>query len=248
MGDMDETTMGESQGRVKVWDGPTRLFHWALAILILLQYGTAEWHWLDMDWHFRFGYATLALLLFRVAWGFVGSASSRFAAFVRGPRQVARYVRATFVRNAVTAGGADTETMSAGSQRLVGHNPLGGWSVLVLLLSLAVQAVSGLFSSDEITVFGPLNGRVSEATAALMTSIHKLNQNVLLVLIALHIGAVLYYLVARRDNLVAPMLHGYKRVAGAAPRMVSVGWALALLVAAALVVWGVVAWGLVAAY
>jgi cytochrome b len=240
--------MGGTQGRVKVWDVPTRLFHWALAILILLQYGTAEWHWLDMDWHFRFGYATLALLLFRVAWGFVGSASSRFAAFVRGPRQVVRYVRTTFARDDATAGRVDTEALSAESQRLLGHNPLGGWSVLVLLLSLAVQAVSGLFSSDGITVFGPLNGRVSEATAALMTTIHKLNQNVLLVLIALHIGAVLYYLVARRDDLVTPMLHGYKRVVGAAPRMVSVGRALALLVAAALVVWGVVAWGLAAAY
>jgi cytochrome b len=223
--------MGEAK-RVKVWDLPTRLFHWALAVLVLLQYGTAEWDWLDMDWHFRFGYATLALILFRIAWGFCGSRTSRFADFLRGPRAVLRYLSATF---------ADREA------RTLGHNPLGGWSVLLMLLCVLLQVATGLFASDDITAFGPLNARVSEHVASVMTSIHKINQNVLLVLIALHVIAVVVHLVAKRDNLIAPMIHGCKRVAAAAPRMVSAWLALAIVVVAALIVWGIVAWGEVAA-
>jgi cytochrome b len=214
--------------RVKVWDAPTRLFHWTLAVLVLLQFGTAEWHWLDMDWHFRFGYATLALLLFRVAWGLVGSRTSRFADFVRGPVRVAGYLR---------------EAVADRGMRTLGHNPLGGWSIVALLLCLALQATTGLFASDDITVFGPLNARVSEDTAAWMTSIHKVNHNVLLALIALHVGTVLFYLLVRRDNLIAPMLHGCKRIAASAPRMAPAWLAALLLLVAALAVWALVAWG-----
>lgn len=216
--------------RVKVWDLPTRLFHWTLAVLVLLQYGTAEWHWLDMDWHFRFGYATLALLLFRVVWGFVGSRTSRFTDFMRGPRRVAGYLHEMWADSGI---------------RTLGHNPLGGWSIMALLLCLALQVATGLFASDDITVFGPLNARVSEDTAALLTSIHKVNQNVLLALVVLHVCTVLFYLLVRRDNLIAPMLHGFKRIAAAPPRMAPTWLAALLLLVAALAVWALIAWGAV---
>src|SRR5690348_14004321 len=116
-----------AHSKVLVWDLPTRVFHWALAILILLQYGTAQWHWLSMRWHVWFGYGTLALILFRVIWGFAGSQTSRFADFVRGPRRVSGYVRD------LLAGRAQLDGHSPG------HNPLGSWSVLTMLLCLFVQ-------------------------------------------------------------------------------------------------------------
>ncbi|MHB8447509.1 MAG: cytochrome b/b6 domain-containing protein [Rudaea sp.] len=181
----------------RVWDLPTRLFHWALALLIALQYATGEFDLLDMHWHFWFGYATLALIAFRVLWGFCGSQTSRFGDFVRGPRAVLSYLRAQ---------------MSTNPQRSIGHNPLGGWSVLALLGSVAVQAVSGLFSSDDIDTDGPLVAHVSDRIVKLMTRVHHWNQNLLLVLIGLHIVAVLLYLLLKRDNLVAPMITGVKRV------------------------------------
>ncbi|MHB8678436.1 MAG: cytochrome b/b6 domain-containing protein [Rudaea sp.] len=181
----------------RVWDLPTRLFHWALSLLIALQYATGEFDLLDMRWHFWFGYVTLALIGFRVLWGFFGSQSSRFRDFVRGPRAVLSYLRAQ---------------MSTNPQRSIGHNPLGGWSVLALLGSVAVQAVSGLFSSDDIDTDGPLVAHVSDRIVKLMTRVHHWNQNLLLVLIGLHIVAVLLYLLLKRDNLVAPMITGVKRV------------------------------------
>lgn len=219
--------MSEDKHAIRVWDLPTRAFHWLLAVLVLLQYGTAQWHWLSMDWHFRFGYAILVLLIFRVAWGFMGSRTSRFVDFVRGPRSVLRFLRNGLSDRARTAG----------------HNPLGGWSVLAFLLCLTVQAGTGLFASDDITLFGPLNARVSESTASWLTSIHKLNQYVLLALIAAHVAAVLLHYVIKQDNLVAPMLHGRKRLQAPAPRMAPWWPALIVLVLAALAVWALVAWG-----
>lgn len=207
-----------------VWDVPIRLFHWALAVLILLQYGTAEWHWLDMQWHVRFGYATLALLVFRVVWGFLGSQTARFADFVRGPRRVFGYLRD------LAAG-----RHSAGP----GHNPLGGWSVLAMLACLLVQTMTGLFASNHRhTVFGPWAARVSDIWSQRLTDIHKINQNVLLFLVVLHVVAILAYWVGRGENLVAPMLHGRKTVdSRPALRFASTGRALAALAFAILLVW-----------
>lgn len=182
----------------RVWDLPTRLFHWTLVALIALQYATGEFHFLDMRWHFWFGYATLALIAFRILWGFFGSQTSRFSDFLRGPRAVLRYLR---------------ESMSANPPARVGHNPLGGWSVLALLASVAVQALSGLFASDEIDTDGPLVAHVSDATVKLMTRVHHWNENILLILVCLHIATVLLYLIVKRDNLIAPMISGVKRMA-----------------------------------
>lgn len=211
-----------------IWDVPTRVFHWLLVALVLLQYGTAEWGWLSMRWHFWFGYATLALVLFRVLWGVYGSRTSRFTDFVRGPRAVLGYLR---------------RQMRGEHVDPPGHNPLGGWSVLAMLLCLLVQAITGLFSSDAILNYGPLSGRVSDATVSLMTSIHVVNQDILLVLIGLHLAAVLLYAVALRINLVAPMLHGRKTLAGVSSRTRSWWLALVTLLVTSILVWALVSWG-----
>jgi cytochrome b len=207
--------MSESAQPMRVWDLPTRLFHWTLVVLIALQYATGEFHVLDMRWHFWFGYATLALILFRVLWGLVGSQTSRFVEFVRGPRAVASYLRAQ---------------LSTSTQISIGHNPLGGWSVLVMLICIAVQIVTGLFASDEIDTDGPLVASVSARTVKLMTRLHDWNQNLLLALIALHVFAALLYLLLKRENLIVPLISGRKSVSeGVALRFASAWLALALL-------------------
>lgn len=214
---------------ITVWDLPTRIFHWALVALILLQYLSGEFGLLSMDWHFRLGYATLALILFRVLWGFFGSSTSRFSHFVRGPAEVWRYTVAL---------------MQGRVRGAVGHNPLGGWSVLLMIASVALQTVTGLFSTDDLDTTGPLAARVSERAVKWMTRIHHWNRYALLLLIVLHLGAVLAHWVWRRDNLVAPMVHGRKRVDLVAPMRTASLWiALVLLIASAVAVWALVAWG-----
>lgn len=221
--------MSANGASTRVWDLPTRLFHWSLVLLIALQYASGEFGWLSMEWHFRLGYATLALVVFRVLWGFAGSQTSRFGDFLRGPRAVARYA-------------ADLVRGKAG--HAPGHNPLGGWSVLLMLASVATQAISGLFSSDDISEEGPLVARVSSATVDWMTWLHHINRWLLIVLIALHVGAVIAHRVLRKENLVAAMLHGRARDANArALRFVPAWRALLLLAISAAAVWALVAWG-----
>jgi cytochrome b len=214
---------------VVVWDLPTRLFHWTLVVLITLQYLSGEFGLLSMEWHYRLGYATLALIVFRVLWGFAGSHTSRFAAFVRGPAEVVRYAR---------------ESLRGRADAIVGHNPLGGWSVLLMLASIVVQSVSGLFSSDDLVESGPFAASVSDATVKWMTRIHNINRYVLLLLIVLHVSAVLLHWVMRHENLVAPMLHGRAQDGVANPMRVVSAWrALALLILSAVAVGMLIAWG-----
>jgi cytochrome b len=220
--------MTSDDSLLRVWDLPTRLFHWALVLLVALQFASGEFGWLPMAWHYWLGYATLAALLFRLAWGFVGSDTSRFAGFVRGPRAALRY-GADFLRGA--------------AQRVPGPNPLGGWAGLALRACLFVQAVSGLFASDDIVEQGPLVARASEATISFMTSVHALNRYLLVLLIALHVIAVLVHRLFGHD-LVAAMLNGRARFDGTpAPRLASSWRALVVLAISAAVVWAVVAWG-----
>jgi cytochrome b len=212
-----------------VWDLPTRLFHWALVALILLQYATGQFGLLSMQWHYVLGYATLALIVFRVLWGFFGSQTSRFSHFVRSPSAVLGYLRDLF---------------SGRARHAAGHNPLGGWSVLLMLSLVALQTVSGLFTTDDITEEGPLVARVSDATITLMTSIHHLNRYVLLALIALHIGAVALHYALRGENLVTPMLDGHARVGTPQAFRFAPSWrAAGLLLLSAGAVWALVAWG-----
>lgn len=187
--------------RVRIWDLPTRLFHWTLALLVVFSVATAKIGGNWMHWHMWSGYAILALLVFRLLWGFAGSRYALFAQFVRGPRTVLAYLRAP----------------QGAGRRHPGHNPLGAWSVLALLATLLVQASTGLFANDEIATEGPLSKFVSGATASLMTRIHALNQNVIYALVALHLAAIAYYFFGKRENLVAPMITGFKRGIAADP-------------------------------
>ena len=178
--------------RIALWDLPTRIVHWSLVVLIPFSWWSAENH--DLERHRWSGYAILGLLVFRLIWGFVGSSTSRFASFLRGPRAVLAYAR------------------GSGDKRL-GHNPMGGWSVVAMLALLVAQVGLGLFASDDDGLeTGPLNHLVSYATAETLTELHELLFNVLAALIALHVATVLFYLFVRRDNLIAPMLGGSKQL------------------------------------
>lgn len=215
---------------IRVWDWPTRLFHWSLVLLVCLNVYTGNVGGLrEMDLHMLSGYAILALVLFRLAWGLIGSRHSRFADFVRGPRAVITYARSLL-------GGVH--------RSFVGHNPMGGWSVTAMLLSLLLQGVTGLFSRDDILTEGPLVKHVSKQTSNLLTEIHEFNATVLYVLIAAHLIAVFGYLFVKKENLIRPMLTGRKLMAGqdlSADASYASGWVAAVVLAvAAGVVWYVV--------
>ncbi len=180
--------------RIRVWDLPTRLFHWALALAVLGLVVTANLGGNWMVWHMRLGYSVFALLLFRLVWGFVGGHWSRFAHFVYGPGQVLRYIR-----------GQGDQTQA------VGHSPLGALSVFALLFILSAQVGTGLFSDDEIAFFGPLVSLVSSDTVALLTWYHKnIGKPALILLVVLHILAVLYYRFVKRSDLIGAMIGGDK--------------------------------------
>jgi cytochrome b len=184
---------------VRVWDLPTRLFHWALVACVVGSVATGYIGGGVIDWHARLGYAALALLLFRLAWGLVGGRWSRFASFVRGPGSVAAYLRG-----------------QPHPDHLVGHNPLGALSVLAMLLVLLAQVATGLVSDDEISFTGPLNRFVAGATGLKATWYHKeVGQWLIIALVLLHVAAVLFYLWKKRDNLIRPMISGDKQLAHA---------------------------------
>jgi cytochrome b len=217
---------------VRVWDPATRLFHWALVILVAVNIytGSVGGLW-EMDLHMTSGYAILSLVLFRVVWGLIGSRHSRFADFVRGPATVLGYVR-----RVLRGGGEDTPVR--------GHNPLGGWSVMAMLTSLLVQATTGLFSNDDIFTEGPLAKTVSKATSDTLTWVHDVNSKVLFVLIAVHLLAVFGYLIVKHDNLIRPMITGRKTLPPATPAddppYASPWRAAVVLAGAAALVWAVV--------
>lgn len=213
--------------RIRLWDGPVRLFHWALVLLIISAWWTAENH--VIAWHRLCGYAILTLVLFRIIWGFLGSTTARFAHFVRGPGGVADYVRGAMFRH--------------GSPPHAGHNPLGGWSVVALLSLLLVQIMLGFFAVDVDGVeSGPFAYLVSYDTGRQAAETHELVFNCLLALIALHVLAVLFYRVVRGENLLGAMITGWQRWTGTAPvlRFTSPLLALIVLLAVAALVWFVV--------
>ena len=225
---MQPSTARPVNDSIRVWDLPTRLFHWLLVALIALQYSSGEFGWPSMQWHYRCGYATLALVLFRLLWGLCGSQTSRFREFVRGPRATLRYLDALRRGEAL---------------RHAGHNPLGGWSVVMMLASIAVQATTGLFASDDISEDGPLVARASAAMVGLMTRLHAWNRYVLLALVVLHLAAIAAYAL-RGKNLVAPMWSGRAHDTRARSlRFVPSWWALVPMAIAAGAVWALVAWG-----
>jgi cytochrome b len=204
---------------IRVWDLPTRLFHWLLVALFAFSWYSAE-NGL-MDWHRRSGLTLLALIAFRLIWGVIGGSTARFAHFVRGPGAIFRYLR--------------------GAPAGIGHNPLGGLSVIALLALLVVQIVAGLYAVDVDSLeSGPLSDAVSFETGRQAAHIHHLCFNVLLALSALHIATILFYRLRGR-NLVTPMLTGRDRQADAVttPLVPShpIAFVLAVAAAAALAWW-----------
>ena len=180
---------------IPVWDLPTRLFHWLLVALVVVSFVTARIGGNAMPYHEWSGVTILALLVFRIIWGFVGSQPSRFRDFVKGPVAVWRYTKGIAKGNSV---------------RYLGHNPLGGWSVLAMLLVVMLQACLGLFANDDIITEGPLFLWVSKATSDRLTRIHRINQYVIMGLTAIHILAVAFHFFIERENLLKPMITGTK--------------------------------------
>jgi len=219
--------------RALVWDLPVRLFHWSLAALFAVLWISG--HNGALGLHLSAGLLVLTLLLFRLAWGFGGSATARFSGFVRGPGRVLAFLR---------------DHHAPGTWAGFGHNPLGGWSVMVLIGLMLLQAGSGLFTTDDIATDGPLAWAVSSATVKALSSLHRLGGWVLLALAGLHISAILYYRFGRDEDLISPMIGGEADLAPeiaaraeAAPRATPAR-ALGLLILAALVVYGGLAiWG-----
>jgi len=219
---------GETQ--VKVWDVPVRLFHWLLVLLFAFMFfsGKSGSEWLE--WHVRAGYAIFALLIFRILWGFVGSTHARFGSFLTGPKGCLECLQ---------------HLLKHSPSPYAGHNPLGGWMVVALLLSLSFQVSTGLFANDDLLFEGPLANLVSKATSDRLSHWHVWNFNLLLALGATHILAVLYHWLVMKENLIGAMFTGVKRMpAGAAGgvvgRFASSWLALVLLAVAALAVYLVI--------
>lgn len=192
-----------SEHRTRVWDLPTRLFHWTLALSLVGSVVTGHVGGNALVWHFRLGYLVFGLLVFRLLWGLVGGRWSRFSSFLYSPGTVLRYLRGQ---------NRPDEHVD------VGHNPLGAFSVLALLAVLALQVGTGLVADDEIANVGPLNRFVSGATAGSATAWHKdIGQWLLIALVVLHVAAILFYLFKRGNNLVRPMLTGDKALPAGTP-------------------------------
>jgi len=194
-----EFKFASEENAVPVWDLGVRFFHWALVLLVTSAVVTIKMGKLDL--HIWCGYSILTLLVFRILWGFVGGTHARFTTFIAGPGKVLAYMKGMFSRDGHESG--------------LGHNPVGALSVLAMLLVLLFQAVSGLFTNDEDFAFeGPLYKWVGSAVSNTLTSLHKKNEIIIYALVATHILAILFYAIFHRDNLVGPMVTGYRKVAG----------------------------------
>ncbi|MCL4745786.1 MAG: cytochrome b/b6 domain-containing protein [Burkholderiaceae bacterium] len=175
--------------RTRVWDLPTRLFHWLLAGCVVASIVTVNIGGNAIGWHFRFGYAILALVLFRIVWGFAGPRYARFASFPPSPSGVIRYLRGEVAAPP-------------------GHSPLGALSVYALLAALCVQVGTGLFANDDIMWEGPLKPLVSNAASELLTRVHRINRFVVIALVVLHLAAIAFYATVRKKTLIRPMIGG----------------------------------------
>ncbi len=184
--------------RVRLWDPALRVFHWALTALFAASWLLGEFGPPIMTLHFWSGYAICALLAFRFLWGLVGPRPARFASFVRGPAAVARY-----------AGGVAARKPS----HWPGHNPLGGWAVAAMLLLLVAQVGTGLLSDPEDYInVGPVAGLVSDDLNRAATAWHHRIGDVLIGLVGLHVAAIAFYRLWKREDLIRPMIDGWKTV------------------------------------
>jgi cytochrome b len=182
---------------VRLWDLPVRLFHWVLVALIALSWWSGEEGGNAMEWHFYSGYTILTLVLFRILWGIAGSETARFASFLSGWQAAHAYLAELFGPKAKPS---------------FGHNAVGGWMVMLMVLATLIQAVSGLFIANDEGAEGPLNHFISGAAGDILMEVHETTFDVLLALVAIHVTAVFFYRFVKKDDLVRPMLTGYKKV------------------------------------
>lgn len=184
--------------RIRVWDLPTRLFHWALVACVIGAFVSVQIGGNAMVWHGRCGLAVLGLLVFRIVWGFVGSTYARFGQFVRGPAAIKAYLR--------------------GEWQGEGHNPLGALSVLALLGTLTLLVATGLFANDDIAFEGPLFSLVGKDVSDRLVGLHRLLEPLIILLVVAHLGAIVYYVRVKKQALVMPMITGWKVGAGETAR------------------------------
>ncbi len=212
--------MSNNNESVVVWDVPIRLIHWMIVIAVGVSWWTAEER--IMDVHRYSGYALAGLLVFRIYWGFAGSSTARFGQFLKGPRAIAAYLR------------------NGSNPPPPGHNPLGAWSAITLLVLLVTQVVIGLFVSDiDGLESGPLSYLVSFELSRTLADLHETIFDILLIFIALHIAAVLFYLLVRRTNLIGAMFTGRRPAESVASgAKLAAGWRIVPgLLLAAYVIW-----------
>ncbi len=176
--------------RIRLWDLPTRVFHWMLVLCIVASFVSGKLGGNLIEWHGKIGLFIVGLVVFRLVWGLIGSTYARFSQFVPTPAKLKAYLR--------------------GEWRGVGHNPLGALSVFGLLALVGIQVASGLFANDDIAFFGPLYELVSKDVSNRLTGLHKLSSNLLLVLIGLHLAAIVFYTRVKKDKLIPPMVRGWK--------------------------------------
>ena len=205
--------------RIRVWDLPTRAFHWLLVLCVVAAFVTVKIGGNAMVWHGRIGLAVVGLLVFRIVWGFAGSTYARFASFVRGPAAIRAYLR--------------------GDWHGEGHNPLGALSVLALLGVLLALVSTGLFANDDIAFEGPLYALVGKELSDRARGIHHLFEPLVLLLVFLHVAAIAFYVRVRKETLVMPMITGWREGSGESARgggpvafVVAVAIALAAVYAA----------------
>ncbi len=192
-----EDTGGVTSRRL-VWDLPLRLFHWLFALSLIASYVTAKLGFDWMQYHFYLGYFAIGLLVFRVIWGFIGPQHARFSSFLQKPAVVWNYAQHMFDRNSTPS---------------VGHNPVGGLMVVVMLLLTIVQVSTGLFATDAVIWTGPYYPSVKSSTASILSTIHSVNVNIILGAVGLHVLAIIYYHTFKKQSLVPAMFTGYKPAA-----------------------------------
>ncbi|MFA7310552.1 MAG: cytochrome b/b6 domain-containing protein [Shewanella sp.] len=227
--------MNTEHVKIKVWDLPTRIFHWGMVCLLALLWWSADAG--EMQWHQIFAYSLLILIGFRILWGLIGSDTARFSHFVHHPKVVLDYLRS--IR---------TKGMSV----VLGHNPIGGYMVIALIGIISLQLVTGLFATDDIFTEGQLYSYVSSDTSGFLTWLHKTNFNLILLLSAIHVLAVIIHAM-KGDKLVGAMISGYKKVSKVAfsssakseLRFKSEWLALVLFTVCAAVVFGYLMWPIV---
>lgn len=199
MSDNQPTSEGTDElERVKLWDPALRIFHWALVICVVATWGLGEFGPDIMTLHFYFGYAVCALLAFRLIWGFVGSKPARFGHFIYGPKTILGYVTRMFRRE---------------PSYWPGHNPVGAFAAFALLGILIAQALTGLASDpDDFVNVGPLASYVGYDNAVTANRLHHLLSKAVLIIVVLHLAAIAFYKVWKREDLITPMITGWKLV------------------------------------